>query len=83
VLLLDMSWSMSWEGFSPPPSASLALESHRAKFPRDYFTRSSLLHARRRAEAPRPAEASWNMGDPFTNLQDSSAWRRAAREAPE
>lgn len=72
VLLLDMSWSMSWEGrFAAAKRVALALESLvRARFPRDYFgivgffTRAVELRAR---DLP---EASWNMGDPFTNLQD-------------
>ena len=72
VLLLDMSWSMSWEGrFAAAKRVALALESLvRTRFPRDYFgvvgfyTRAVELKL---AELP---EASWNMGDPFTNLQD-------------
>jgi uncharacterized protein with von Willebrand factor type A (vWA) domain len=72
VLLLDMSWSMSWEGrFAAAKRVALALESLiRAKFPRDYFaivgfyTRAVELKLR---DLP---EATWNMGDPFTNLQD-------------
>jgi len=72
VLLLDMSWSMSWEGrFAAAKRVAMALESLiRAKFPRDYFaivgfyTRAVELKLR---DLP---EASWNMGDPFTNLQD-------------
>jgi len=72
VLLLDMSWSMSWEGrFAAAKRVALALESLiRSKFPRDYFaivgffTRAVELKLR---DLP---EASWNMGDPFTNLQD-------------
>jgi uncharacterized protein with von Willebrand factor type A (vWA) domain len=72
VLLLDMSWSMSWEGrFAAAKRVALALESLiRSKFPRDYFaivgfyTRAVELRLR---DLP---EASWNMGDPFTNLQD-------------
>ena len=72
VLLLDMSWSMSWEGrFAAAKRVALALETLiRAKFPRDYFgivgfyTRAVELKLR---DLP---EASWNMGDPFTNLQD-------------
>jgi len=73
VLLLDMSWSMSWEGrFAAAKRVALALESLvRTRFPRDYFgvvgfyTRAVELQL---AELP---EASWNMGDPFTNLQDA------------
>jgi len=72
VLLLDMSWSMSWEGrFAAAKKVAMAMESLiRAKYPRDYFaivgffTRAVELKLR---DLP---EASWNMGDPFTNLQD-------------
>ena len=72
VLLLDMSWSMSWEGrFAAAKKVALALESLiRTRYPRDYFaivgffTRAVELQLR---DLP---EASWNMGDPFTNLQD-------------
>ncbi|MBU6282234.1 VWA domain-containing protein [bacterium] len=72
VLLLDMSWSMSWEGrFAAAKKVALALESLvRTRFPRDYFgivgfyTRAVELRAR---DLP---EATWNVGDPFTNLQD-------------
>jgi uncharacterized protein with von Willebrand factor type A (vWA) domain len=72
VLLLDMSWSMSWEGrFAAAKKVALAMESLiRSRYPRDYFavvgfyTRAAELKLR---DLP---EASWNMGDPFTNLQD-------------
>lgn len=72
VLLLDMSWSMSWEGrFAAAKKVAMALETLiRTKFPRDYFavvgfyTRAVELQPR---DLP---EVSWNMGDPFTNLQD-------------
>jgi uncharacterized protein with von Willebrand factor type A (vWA) domain len=72
VLLLDMSWSMSWEGrFAAAKRVALAMESLvRSRYPRDYFaivgffTRAVELRLR---DLP---EASWNMGDPFTNLQD-------------
>jgi uncharacterized protein with von Willebrand factor type A (vWA) domain len=72
VLLLDMSWSMSWEGrFAAAKKVALALESLiRTRYPRDYlgivgfFTRAVELKVK---DLP---EASWNMGDPFTNLQD-------------
>jgi uncharacterized protein with von Willebrand factor type A (vWA) domain len=72
VLLLDMSWSMSWEGrFAAAKKVALALESLvRSKYPRDYlgivgfYTRAVELKLK---DLP---EASWNMGDPFTNLQD-------------
>jgi uncharacterized protein with von Willebrand factor type A (vWA) domain len=72
VLLLDMSWSMSWEGrFAAAKKVALAMESLiRSKYPRDYlaivgfYTRAVELKVK---DLP---EASWNMGDPFTNLQD-------------
>src|SRR5207302_11470136 len=39
VLLLDMSWSMSWQGrFAAAKKVALAMESLiRARYPRDYF----------------------------------------------
>ena len=63
---------MSWEGrFAAAKKVALALESLiRSRYPRDYFaivgffTRAVELKLR---DLP---EASWNMGDPFTNLQD-------------
>ncbi len=72
VLLLDMSWSMSWEGrFAAAKRVALAMESLiRTRFPRDYF---AVVGFYTRATELRPKdlpEASWNMGDPFTNLQD-------------
>lgn len=72
VLLLDMSWSMSWEGrFAAAKRVALAMESLiRTRFPRDYF---AVVGFYTRATELRPRdlpEASWNMGDPFTNLQD-------------
>jgi uncharacterized protein with von Willebrand factor type A (vWA) domain len=72
VFLLDMSWSMSWDGrFAAAKKVALAMESLiRSRYPRDFFaivgffTRATELKV---ADLP---EASWNMGDPFTNLQD-------------
>lgn len=72
VLLLDMSWSMSWEGrFAAAKKVALAMEGLiRSRYPRDYlgvvgfYTRATELTLH---ELP---EVSWNMGDPFTNLQD-------------
>ena len=81
-----MSWSMSWEGrFAAAKKVALAMESLiRTRYPRDYFaivgffTRAVELKLR---DLP---EASWNMGDPFTNLQDGlRLGGRAARAAPE
>jgi uncharacterized protein with von Willebrand factor type A (vWA) domain len=72
VLLLDMSWSMSWEGrFAAAKKVALAMETlMRTRYPRDYF---GMVGFYTRAVELRPAdlaEVTWNMGDPFTNLQD-------------
>ena len=72
VLLLDMSWSMSWAGrFPAAKRVALALDHLiRSRYPRDnffvvgFYTRAVELSVR---ELP---ESSWNMGDPFTNLQE-------------
>jgi uncharacterized protein with von Willebrand factor type A (vWA) domain len=72
VLLLDMSWSMSWAGrFPAAKRVALALDHLvRTRFPRDHFfvvgfsTRARELHP---TELP---QVSWDMGDPFTNLQE-------------
>jgi len=72
VLLLDMSWSMSWAGrFPAAKRVALALDHLiRSRYPRDHFfvvgfyTRAVELSIR---DLP---ESSWNMGDPFTNLQE-------------
>jgi uncharacterized protein with von Willebrand factor type A (vWA) domain len=72
VLLLDMSWSMSWEGrFAAAKKVALAMETlMRTRFPRDFF---GMVGFYTRAVELKPsdlAEVTWNMGDPFTNLQD-------------
>ena len=72
VLLLDMSWSMSWDGrFAAAKKVALAMESlMRSLNPRDYF---GIVGFFTRAVELKPKdlpEATWNMGDPFTNLQD-------------
>ncbi len=72
VLLLDMSWSMSWSGRWPAAKrVALALDQLiRLRYPRDkffivgFYTRARELRIR---ELP---ELQWNMSDPFTNLQD-------------
>ncbi len=72
VLLLDMSWSMSWEGrFAAAKKVALALETLvRAKFPRDYFGVVGFYTRAVELKLKDLPEASWNMGQPFTNLQD-------------
>jgi len=72
VLLLDMSWSMSWAGrFAAAKRVALAMDHLiRTRFPRDHFfvvgfsTRARELGIR---ELP---EVAWDMGEPFTNLQE-------------
>jgi uncharacterized protein with von Willebrand factor type A (vWA) domain len=72
VLLLDMSWSMSWEGrFAAAKKVALAMESLvRQRYPRDYFAMVGFFTRAVELKAKDLPEASWNMGDPFTNLQD-------------
>jgi uncharacterized protein with von Willebrand factor type A (vWA) domain len=72
VLLLDMSWSMSWEGrFVAAKKVALALEALiRSRFPRDYFAIVGFYTRAVELKLKDLPEASWNMGDPFTNLQD-------------
>jgi uncharacterized protein with von Willebrand factor type A (vWA) domain len=72
VLLLDMSWSMSWEGrFAAAKKVALAMDClMRTRYPRDYF---AIVGFYTRAVELAPGdlpEVTWNMGDPFTNLQD-------------
>jgi len=71
VLCLDMSWSMSWEGrFGAAKKVAMALETLiRTRYPRDFF---GLVGFFTRALELKPKdlpEVSWNIGDPFTNLQ--------------
>lgn len=72
VLLLDMSWSMSWEGrFAAAKKVALAMEHLvRSKYPRDYFAIVGFYTRAVELKLKDLPEASWNMGDPFTNLQD-------------
>jgi uncharacterized protein with von Willebrand factor type A (vWA) domain len=72
VLLLDMSWSMSWEGrFAAAKKVALAMESLiRSRYPRDYFAIVGFFTRAVELKLKDLPEASWNMGDPFTNLQD-------------
>lgn len=72
VLLLDMSWSMSWEGrFAAAKKVALAMETLcRARYPRDYFGIVGFFTRAVELKAKDLPEATWNMGDPFTNLQD-------------
>ncbi len=72
VLLLDLSWSMSFEDRFPA-AKRVALAMHqliRTQFPRDHF---SVVGFSTRARELRPQELpeiTWDPGDPFTNLQE-------------
>ncbi|MGH7813596.1 MAG: VWA domain-containing protein [Candidatus Binataceae bacterium] len=72
VLCLDMSWSMSWEGrFAAAKKVAMAMETLiRSKFPRDYFSIVGFYTRAVELKLKDLPEATWNMGDPFTNLQD-------------
>ncbi len=72
VLCLDMSWSMSWEGrFAAAKKVAMAMETLiRSKFPRDYFSIVGFFTRAVELKLKDLPEASWNMGDQFTNLQD-------------
>jgi uncharacterized protein with von Willebrand factor type A (vWA) domain len=78
VFLLDMSWSMSWDGrFAAAKKVALAMESLiRTRYPRDFFGIVGFFTRAVELKLGDLPEASWNMGDPFTNLQD--ALRKAA-----
>ncbi len=72
ILLLDMSWSMSWAGrFPAAKRVALALDHLiRTRFPRDrFFVVGFSTRARTLAIRDLP-ELTWDPGDPFTNLQE-------------
>jgi uncharacterized protein with von Willebrand factor type A (vWA) domain len=72
VLLLDMSWSMSWAGrFPAAKRVALALDHLvRTRFPRDHFFVVGFSTRARELRPTELPEATWDMGDPFTNLQE-------------
>ncbi len=72
VLLLDMSWSMSWAGrFPAAKRVALALDHLiRTRFPRDHFFVVGFSTRARELKIRELPEASWDLGDPFTNLQE-------------
>jgi uncharacterized protein with von Willebrand factor type A (vWA) domain len=72
VLLLDMSWSMSWAGRFPAAKRVALAMDHliRTRFPRDdFFVVGFSTRARELPIRDLPL-ATWDMGDPFTNLQE-------------
>ena len=72
ILLLDMSWSMSWAGrFAAAKRVALALDHLvRTRFPRDQFFVVGFSTRARELPIRDLPEATWDMGDPFTNLQE-------------
>ena len=72
VLLLDMSWSMSWAGrFPAAKRVALAMDQLiRSRFPRDHFHVVGFSTRAREIPVRELPEVSWDIGDPFTNLQE-------------
>ncbi|HEY8155010.1 MAG TPA: hypothetical protein VII72_12865 [Myxococcota bacterium] len=72
VLLLDMSWSMSWAGrFPAAKRVALALDHLiRTRFPRDRFFVVGFSTRARNVAIPDLPELAWDPSDPFTNLQE-------------
>jgi uncharacterized protein with von Willebrand factor type A (vWA) domain len=71
VLLLDMSWSMSWSGRWPAAKRVAVAMDHliRTRYPRDRFFTVGFYTEAREISTRELAELVWNMDDPFTNLQ--------------
>jgi len=72
VLLLDMSWSMSWAGrFPAAKRVAMALDHLiRTRFPRDKFFVVGFSTRAKELPIQKLPYATWDMGDPFTNLQE-------------
>jgi uncharacterized protein with von Willebrand factor type A (vWA) domain len=72
VLLLDMSWSMSWQGRWPAAKRVAVAMDHliRTRYPRDRFFIVGFYTQARELRVHELPELVWNMSDPFTNLQD-------------
>ncbi len=72
VLLLDLSWSMSWAGrFAAAKRVALALDHLvRTRFPRDHFFVVGFSTRAREIRVQELPEVVWDMGEPFTNLQE-------------
>jgi uncharacterized protein with von Willebrand factor type A (vWA) domain len=79
VMLLDLSWSMSWEGrFESAKKVALALNHYvRTRFRKDRLHIVGFSTEARELKGKDLALAVWDMEQPFTNLQ--SALRLAMR----
>src|SRR5262249_18620588 len=73
VLLLDMSWSMSWAGRFPAAKRVALAMDHliRTRYPRDHFFVVGFSTRARELRIHELPEASWDTGEPFTNLQEA------------
>ncbi len=71
VLLIDLSWSMSWEGrFGAAKRVALALDHMvRTRFPRDDFFVVGFSTRAKELQLRSLPEVTWDAGEPFTNLQ--------------
>ena len=72
VLLLDLSWSMSWAGrFPAAKRVAIAMDQLiRTRYPRDHFSVVGFSTRAREIPIRELPEVCWDSGDPFTNLQD-------------
>jgi uncharacterized protein with von Willebrand factor type A (vWA) domain len=71
IVLLDLSWSMSWEGrFEAGKKVALALDHYiRTRFPRDKFHVVGFSTVARELRGDELALAVWDSRNPYTNLQ--------------
>ncbi|MBU4317539.1 MAG: VWA domain-containing protein [Proteobacteria bacterium] len=71
VILLDLSWSMSWEGrFEAGKKVALALDHYiKTRFPRDKFHVIGFSTEARELTGNALAMAVWDADEPYTNLQ--------------
>ena len=71
VILLDLSWSMSWFGrFESAKKVALALDHYvRTRFPKDKFHVVGFSTEARELKGSELALAVWDETNPFTNLQ--------------
>jgi uncharacterized protein with von Willebrand factor type A (vWA) domain len=72
ILLLDLSWSMSWEGrFEAGKRVALALDHYiRTRFPKDRIHIIGFSTEARELKGKELALAVWDAQHPYTNLQD-------------
>jgi len=71
VILLDLSWSMSWEGrFEAGKKVALALDHYiRTRFPKDTFHVVGFSTEARELKGNELAVCVWDADRPYTNLQ--------------